>query len=111
MRTFLAILFFLFVLPVAILWSMSSSPVVTIPDSLTAIGQTTPVSVHVADPHGVREISVSVEQNGAEYKVADVKQPARRFRWQRNAADGEWNFTAGAKAIPQLKDGKAHLIV
>ena len=111
MRTFVAILFFLFVLPLAILWSMSSSPVVTIPDSLTALGQTTPVTVHVADPHGVREVSVSVEQNGAEYKVADVKQPARRFRWERNAAAGEWHFTAGAKAIPQLKDGKARLIV
>ena len=111
MRTFLAILFFLFVLPVAILWSMSSSPVVTIPDSLTAIGQATPVSVHVVDPHGVREVSVSVEQNGTEYKVGDLKQPARRFHWQRNAAAGEWNFTAGAKATPQLKDGKARLIV
>jgi murein DD-endopeptidase MepM/ murein hydrolase activator NlpD len=111
MRTFLAILFFLFVLPVAILWSMSFSPVVTIPDSLTAIGQATPVYVHVVDPHGVREVSVSVEQNGTEYKVGELKQPARRFRWQRNAAAGEWNFTAGAKAIPQLRDGKARLIV
>jgi murein DD-endopeptidase MepM/ murein hydrolase activator NlpD len=111
MRTFLAILFFLFVLPAAILWSMSSSPVVTIPDSLTAIGQATPVSIHVADQHGVREVSVSVEQNGTKYNVADAKQPARHFRWQRNAAAGEWNFTVGARTTPQLKDGKARLIV
>jgi murein DD-endopeptidase MepM/ murein hydrolase activator NlpD len=40
-----------------------------------------------------------------------MKKPARHFRWQRNAAAGEWNFTVGAKTVPQLKDGKAHLIV
>ena len=111
MRTFLFILFFLIVLPAIILWSMSSTPVITLPDSVTALGQTTPVSIHVADPHGVREVSVYVEQNGAEYKAGEVKRPARRFRWERNAAARDWNFVVGAKNTPQLKDGKATLVV
>ena len=40
-----------------------------------------------------------------------MKQPTRRFRWQRDVADKDWNFTVGAKTTPQLRDGKARLIV
>ena len=111
MRTFLIFVFFLFVVPVAILWTMSATPAVSLPASVTALGQATPLTVHVADPHGVKEVSVVVEQNGAEYAAGEVKQPARRFRWKRDVPDSDWNFTVGAKSTPQLKDGKARLIV
>ena len=111
MRTFLFVVFFLFILPVMILWTMSASPVVSLPASLTALGQATPVSVHVADPHGIRKVAVLVEQNGAEYKVGEATQPAQRFHWPRNVAAADWNFTVGAKSTPQLKDGQARLVV
>jgi hypothetical protein len=111
MRTFLFVVFFLFILPVMILWTMSASPVVSLPASLTALGQATPVSVHVADPHGIRKVAVLVEQNGAEYKVGEATEPSRRFHWPRNVAAADWNFTVGAKSTPQLKDGQARLIV
>jgi peptidase M23-like protein len=111
MRTFLLIVFFLFIIPVMILWTMSASPVVSLPASLTAVGQATPVSVHVADPHGIRKVTLLVEQNGAEYKAGEVTEPSRHFRWQRNVAARDWNFIVGAKSTPQLKDGQAHLIV
>lgn len=111
MRTFFVIVFFLFILPVLILWTMSTSPAVTLPASVTALGQATPISVHVADPHGIRNVSVLVEQNGAEYKMAEAAEPSRRFRWQRNVADHDYKFTVGAKTTPQLKDGQARLIV
>lgn len=111
MRTFLWFVFLLVILPVTVLWTMSSSPVVSLPATLTAVGQVTPVSVHVADPHGIRKVAVFVEQNGNEYKVAEATQPAHRFRWQRNLAASDWNFTIGSKSTPQLKDGQARLIV
>jgi murein DD-endopeptidase MepM/ murein hydrolase activator NlpD len=31
--------------------------------------------------------------------------------WRRGVADREWNFTAGTGTIPQLRDGKARLII
>lgn len=111
MRTFLSFVFLFILLPLTVLWTMSANPAVSLPASLTALGQATHVSVHVADPHGVRRVSIFVEQNGTEYKLAEATQPARRFRWERNAAPSDWNFTVGSKSTPQLKDGQARLIV
>jgi murein DD-endopeptidase MepM/ murein hydrolase activator NlpD len=79
-------------------------PAIDVPASLTSIGQATPVTVHVQDRHGVSKLTATLEQNGASY-------PA----WQSTAttkdADSTFNFTVGAKTTPQLKEGKAKLIV
>src|SRR5207237_6297485 len=89
----------------------SATPVIVLPDSVTALGQTTPITIRVKDPHGVRKVAAFVEQNGARYPVWEAAPPTRRFFWKRGVADSVWEFTAGAKATPQLKDGKARLIV
>jgi murein DD-endopeptidase MepM/ murein hydrolase activator NlpD len=52
-----------------------------------------------------------LEQNNARYTVAETRQPARRLWWQRHASDTVWNFTAGVRSAPQLKDGKARLVI
>ena len=79
-------------------------PTVDLSPSLTTIGQATPVSVHVHDSHGVKRVTATVEQNGAQYQV-----------WQSSGgtktADSTFNFTVGVKTTPQLKDGPAKLIV
>ena len=108
---FLLFVLLLVVVGVVALSAMSATPVVTVPASITALGQVTPITVHVSDPHGVRKVSVFVEQDGNEYKAGEATQPARRLRWQSGAADRDLNFTVGAKTTPQLKDGKARLIV
>ena len=80
-----------------------SKPTVDVPASVTAIGQATPVAVTVHDTHGVKKVTATLEQNGAQYAV-----------WQTGEAkgpDATYNFTVGAKTTPQLKDGKARLIV
>jgi len=89
----------------------SATPVISLPASLSALGQATPVNVHVSDPHGIRSIAAYVEQEGVHTRVWETAQPARRIFWQRGQADSDWNFKAGAQNAPQLKDGKAHLIV
>jgi murein DD-endopeptidase MepM/ murein hydrolase activator NlpD len=45
-----------------------------------------------------------VEQNGASYPVWQSTEASKD-------ADSTWNFTVGVKTTPQLKDGKAKLIV
>lgn len=52
-----------------------------------------------------------MEQNGNRYSVWEMSLPARRIFWKRGVADAEWTFNAGTQAVPQLKDGKAQLVV
>ena len=75
-----------------------------LPSPVTTIGQATPITVHVHDPHGVRKLAAFVEQNGAQYRLWEIAQPSRE-------TDGTWNFTAGTSTTPQLQDGKAKLIL
>ena len=101
------IFLFFFVIALAVfLWIMlrSATPVIDLPGSIASLGQATPVTVNVRDQHGVRKASAYVEQNGARYPVWQMNQASK-------AAEGTWSFTAGIKTTPQLRDGKATLIV
>ncbi|MBB6145957.1 murein DD-endopeptidase MepM/ murein hydrolase activator NlpD [Silvibacterium bohemicum] len=91
-------------LPLFLALAGCSKPSLIVPASLTTIGQATPVTVQVHDTHGVSKLTVSVTQNGAQYQA-----------WQSSAAsksaDTTFNFNVGVKTTPQLRDGKAHLII
>lgn len=82
----------------------SATPVVDLASSVTVLGQATPISVHVRDRHGVRKVTAFVEQNGNRHQVWETEQPSTE-------PDSTWNFTAGVKTTPQLRDGKAKLIL
>src|SRR5919197_160075 len=107
----LIILVAIVVLSLMCLLAFSATPVVELPAALTALGQATPITVQVSDPHGVRRIAALVEQNGARYRVWETSQPTRRFLWRRHMPESTWNFTAGTGAAPQLRDGPARLIL
>jgi murein DD-endopeptidase MepM/ murein hydrolase activator NlpD len=100
-----------FLLPLLLLLAFSSTPVADWPAPVSAIGPNTPVPIHVHDPHGVRDVKVSVEQNGVRYKASEFSQPSRHFFWHHSVPDQTLTLTAGTKTIPELKDGKAKLIV
>jgi murein DD-endopeptidase MepM/ murein hydrolase activator NlpD len=76
-----------------------------------AIGVSTPVSVQIANPHGVRRIDAFVEQNGARYGVYNQTAPARRFFWNRHQPPVSFSFDAGKNKAPNLKEGPARLVV
>jgi murein DD-endopeptidase MepM/ murein hydrolase activator NlpD len=82
----------------------SATPVVEIPSSLASVGQATPVTVQVRDPHGVRSAQAVVEQNGNRYPVFSSTQPL-------TSGESTVIFMAGVKSTPQLQAGKAKLIV
>lgn len=111
MKTFLIILVVAMATAVALLLALSAMPVVHLQPQVTALGVATALTLQVSDPHGIREAVVSVEQNGQRYSAWETKQPARRIFWQQAVPDSVWNFVAGTKTMPQLKDGKAQLIV
>ncbi len=62
------------------------------------------MTVHVRGRKGVRKASAFVEQNGTRYQVWQLPQPSR-------VPDNTWTFNVGTSTVPQLKDGKAKLIV
>ena len=76
-----------------------------------AVGLSTPVSVRVSDPHGVRRVSAYLEQGGARYPVFEETAPARRLFWSRNQPSRSLGFDAGKNKAPNLKEGPARLVV
>jgi murein DD-endopeptidase MepM/ murein hydrolase activator NlpD len=100
----LVIILLVIVVPIGYVFSRSATPVVSLATPVTVIGQSTPVSVSVSDRNGVRTLSASIEQNGTSYPVWQSAQATE-------GVDSIFQFSAGVKSTPQLKDGKAKLIV
>jgi Peptidase family M23 len=103
-RKLIALLFVVVVAYVVFLFARSAKPSIELPISVSTIGQSTPVAIHVSGAHGIRHAEAVVEQNGARFPVWSLPQPTK-------SADNNWSFNLGTSSIPQLKDGKATLIV
>jgi murein DD-endopeptidase MepM/ murein hydrolase activator NlpD len=103
-RKVIVVIVALVILVPIVLLSRSATPVLDVPSSLTTLGKATPITVHVHVAKGVSNVAAFVEQNGNRYNVWGVSQPT-------SVADGSWTFTAGTSTTPQLKDGKASLVI
>jgi hypothetical protein len=84
--------------------SLSMAPVKT-------VGVRTPVTVQLANPHGVRRVSAWIEQDGVRYPLYEQASPATRFFWRRHEPARTVTFEAGKNKAPNLKEGKAQLVV
>ncbi len=101
----LFVLFLLLITYPALLLFRSTHSTLSVEPSPKAIGQATPLTLRVTNPHGVRAVSVWLEQNGASEKFLDTTKPGHRFSWNANEPPQEFAFSAAGK-----KDGKAKLI-
>jgi len=107
-----AVLLILVSIPAAILWSSSSHSMLSFQPAPATIGQETPVTVHVVNPHGVRHIVARLEQNGASTLLLQTQTPSDHFLfWRRTHAPQDVAFTAGKKKSPNLQEGKARILV
>lgn len=91
---------------------LSKSPSLAVVSPVKVVGTETPVRVRVDSPHGTRNISAWIEQGGKRHRLFEKTQDTRRnvlFREQEPAS--EITIPAGKKGAPELKDGKANLIV
>src|SRR5450759_2531568 len=70
-----------------------------------------PVTVKIANPHGVRRTAAFIEQAGARFPLTEVKTPAHRFFWRRRQAAQTLTFDAGKNKAPNLKEGDARIVV
>jgi hypothetical protein len=97
--------------PLLIAFLMSKPPSIQIDPAVKTIGMATPVKVRVESPHGVRQISAYLQQNGTRYKVFEETQPARWNPFRGGEAAREWTIPAGKQQASALQEGKAALVV
>jgi murein DD-endopeptidase MepM/ murein hydrolase activator NlpD len=103
-KVLLVFVLLVLVVPIVMIVARSARPVINLTTEVSTIGQATPIGVRVTDSRGIRSASATVEQNGTSYQVWQMTQGSK-------AKEATWNFTAGVRTTPQLKDGKAKLIV
>ncbi len=97
--------------PVLIALVMSKSPSVQVDPAVKTIGMATPVKVHVDSPHGVRQITAYLQQNGTRYKVFEESQPTRRNPFRASEAPREWVIPVGKQQASALQEGNATLVI
>src|ERR1035441_1344569 len=90
----------LVVICVIALFAMSTNTVLTLNPEVKIVGMTTPVTVKIANPHGVRRFDAYIEQAGARFPLAEVKTPAHHLFWRRNQAARTVTFDAGKTKAP-----------
>ncbi|MBV8818412.1 MAG: M23 family metallopeptidase, partial [Acidobacteriaceae bacterium] len=74
-------------------------------------GRSTPVSVRITDPHGIRSLAAYVTQGDQRFPVYQISNPPHRLLFFKNEPPRQYGFVVGTKSAPGLKDGKATLTV
>ncbi len=98
--------------PIATLYFLSAHAQLAFNPQPKDIGLSTPVTVHVSDPHGLRRLTASIEQNGASTQLIETKNPADRLKfWLAQVPAQDIRFNAGSRQAPNLREGKARLII
>ena len=69
MRIIIIAVVLIVAIPLAALFLMSTDTVVTVKPDVKVIGLASPVSVQIANPHGVRRVSAYLDQNGARWLI------------------------------------------
>ena len=93
------------------LFVMSGHSTLSWSPAVKVVGVSTPVTVQAVNPHGIRHVSAYIEQNGQHYALLDQSSPATRFFWHRHEPARTVTFDAGQTKAPNLKEGKARLVV
>jgi murein DD-endopeptidase MepM/ murein hydrolase activator NlpD len=98
--------------PITTLFLLSSHTKLAFDPQPKDIGVNTPVAVRVSNPHGMRRFTASVEQNGASTALIEQRSTPDRLKfWLAQVPEQDIHFSAGSKAAPTLKEGKARLVV
>jgi Peptidase family M23 len=89
----------------------SSDTGLSVTPPVKTIGISTPVTVLLTNAHGERSVDAYIEQNGARFPVYTENRPSTWIVWNRHEPPRSVTFEAGKSQAPNLKDGKARLVV
>jgi hypothetical protein len=93
------------------LFVMSGHTTLAINPPVKTVGTSTQVTVQATNPHGVRHITAYLEQNGQRTPLLDQSSPSTRILWHRHEPARTFIFDAGKDKAPNLKEGKARIVV
>jgi murein DD-endopeptidase MepM/ murein hydrolase activator NlpD len=107
----LTLIVILFVsLPLSV-FVMSNETALTVNPPPKVIGYQTPLHIHAENPHGVRFLNVTVEQDGKSYEARVAQAQSQHMFPERHVAPLDTTANVGKQTTPALHDGKARLIV
>lgn len=93
----------------AALFFLSSHSSLAFNPAPQAIGESSPIDIHISNPHGVRHITASIEQNGSRTLLAQSSEPAHRLNFVRlHQPAQDFHFVLGKTSV---KEGNARLVV
>jgi hypothetical protein len=110
MKVIIGALVLVFVVVLVALFAMSTHTELNV-SPVTTIGVSTPVTVRLANPHGERAVEAWLEQDGKRYPLFEEKGASRHLFLKRHEAARRVTFEAGKSKVPDLKEGKARLVV
>jgi Peptidase family M23 len=110
MKVIIGVVVLVCVFALAALFAMSTHTEVNV-SPVATIGIATPVTVRLANPHGERAVEAWLEQDGKRYPLFEEKGPSHRLFWKRHEAARRVTFEAGKNKVPDLKEGKARLVL
>ncbi len=98
--------------PIATLYFLSSHTQLAFAPQPRDVGVNTWIGVHVENPHGTRDLTAAIEQNGTRIMLMDSKTPADRLKfWLAQVPEQDVHFVLGPKEAKNLKEGPARLVV
>lgn len=111
MKVIIGVLLAILFIDLCSLWFQSAGTSVAIVPEVKTIGRNTPVEVQVTNPHGVRRVTAWIEQGGSRFQVFEQRNPGHWWRWKGNQPPTHISFDTGKEMVPELRDGKARLVV
>ena len=111
MKKLLAVPLVLIILPLLAAFLMSKSPSIRVDQAVKTVGMATPFNVRVDSPHGVRQLTAYLDQNGKRYKVFEETQPTRRNPFRGAEPPRQWTIPVGKQQASALQEGKATVVI
>ncbi len=112
MKLFFLAIVALLALAAPVVWLRGARPAISLDRPLKVIGAETAVQVKVSSRGGVRRFRAQLEQGSLTAVLAGDQSSAPRWKfWRLRRREAVYRFTAGRRAIPQLQDGPARLLL
>ena len=90
---------------------MSTTTALKVDPPVKVIGFKTPLHIHEENSHGIRTMTVTIEQDGKSYDTRVAQATSQHMFPERNVAPRDVTVDIGKQTTPALHDGKARVVV
>ena len=93
------------------LFVLSTGTTLKVDPPITVVGYKTPVHIHEENSHGVRSMTVTIEQDGKSYDTRVAQAGSQHIFPEHNVGPSDVTIEIGKQTAPALHDGKARVVV